>query len=311
MKTTISADRAGKAGAQQDDIYTRVTNVIIERLEQGVIPWKLPWGSSDLWPRNYASNRKYRGFNALILAFAYDTPYYMTFKQAKELGGHVKKGSESMPVVYYEIVRRLKSTGAKISETEALQHPIGSYTTIPVLKYYNVFNVSQIEGIDFVFPEVPQNDIPVDEACETIFKNMPQRPKFVEGGSRAFYSPPLDKIQLPDRRQFHTVEGYYSTLFHEMIHSTGHSTRLNRKEVVEANKFGSMDYSKEELVAELGACYLMCSADSTVEINIDNAAAYIQSWLKVLKDDPKFILEASGKAMKAVEFILGSKFEGE
>jgi antirestriction protein ArdC len=120
MKTTISADRVGKAGAQQNDIFTRVTNVIIERLQQGEIPWKKPWGSSELWPRNYASNRKYKGFNALILAFAFGKPYYMTFKQAKELGGHVKKGSESLPVVYYELVRRLKSTGAKISEIEAL-----------------------------------------------------------------------------------------------------------------------------------------------------------------------------------------------
>jgi antirestriction protein ArdC len=182
---------------------------------------------------------------------------------------------------------------------------MGSYTIMPVLKYYNVFNVEQIEGIEYDFPESAKNDIPVLDACKDIVKGVTSKPNIEVGGSRAFYSLPLDKMQMPYMENFHTAEGFYSTLFHEMVQSTGHSLRLNRKEVVEANRFGSADYSREELVAELGACYLMCSADSRAEMNVDNSAAYIQSWLTVLKNDPKFILEASGKATKAVDYILG------
>ena len=304
MKTSNFADRAGKAGAQQNDIYTRVTNIIIKRLEQGEIPWKKPWGSNAQWPRNYFNHRMYRGFNAMILAFAFDIPYYMTFKQVKELGGTVKKGSESTPVVYFDRVYRLKSTGERISAEKAASLPIGSYTAVPFLKYYNVFNVSQIDGIEFNFPKLPNNDIPLLDACEDIVQGMRNRPKIYNNGSEAYYSPPLDKIVLPVRSVFHTPEDYYATLFHELVHSTGHSTRLNRKEIAERTRFGSSDYSKEELVAELGACYLLCHADCQTEIRIDNSAAYIQSWLTKLKDDPKFILEASGKAVKAVEYIV-------
>lgn len=304
MTQTSVADRAGKAGAQQNEIYQRVTDIIIERLSHGKIPWKKPWGSSEFLPKNYATNRPYNGFNALLLSFAYEQPFYLTFHQVKELGGTVKKGSKSLPVIYYDRLYRMKETGAKISHDLAKALSPADYNTIAYLKYYNVFNVSQIEGIDFVLPEMPSNQHEVLDNCEQIIARMPNRPKLEHGGGQACYIPMMDKVQMPHKANFHKAEGYYQTFFHELVHSTGHASRLNRKEVVEPNKFGTVNYSKEELVAELGACFLMSKADSLSEFEVENSTAYIQSWIKVLKDDPKFILEASGKASRAAEYIL-------
>ena len=304
MHYKASAERAGKAGAQQQDIYERITNLMIERLQEGRIPWKQPWGHSEFHPKNYVTKRPYSGFNALLLAFSYTQPFYLTFNQVKELGGAVIKGSKSLPVVYYDRTYYLKSTGQKITSDEARLLPRDAYTAKPFMKYYNVFNVSQVEGIEFDLPIPKTNDIPIIDTCERIWSRMPGRPKLITKGQQACYVPPLDQIWMPHRELFHQAEGYYATLFHEMIHSTGHSLRLNRKEVTEAIRFGSCDYSKEELVAELGSCFLMSHAGCENQITMDNAAAYINGWISKLQSDPKFLLEASGKASRAVEFIL-------
>lgn len=305
MHYKASAERAGKAGAQQQDIYERITNLMIERLKEGRIPWKQPWGSADFYPKNYVTKRPYHGFNAMLLAFSYTQPFYLTFNQVKELGGTVIKGSKSLPVVYYDKLYYLKSTGQRISSDAARELPRDAYSARPFLKYYNVFNVSQVEGIEFDLPSPKKSEIPVIDTCQRIWSKMPSKPTLRENSSSgACYIPALDQIRMPDRGLFHTPEGYYSTLFHEMIHSTGHSMRLNRKEVTEAIRFGSCDYSKEELVAELGACFLMSHAGCEDPLTTDNSVAYINAWISKLESDPKFLLEASGKASRAVEYIL-------
>jgi antirestriction protein ArdC len=309
MKSTLSAERVGKADAQQNDIYQRVTDIIIQKLSQGDIPWKQPWGSSYYVPRNYMTMRPYKGFNAMLLGFAYEKPYYLTFHQVKELGGKVIKGSQSLPVVYYDKIYRMSDSGQRITADLARSLPKGTVEIIPFLKYYNVFNISQVEGVKFTVPTLVEEENLVIESCERIVANMPLRPEIRHVGNEACYSPVYDKVLMPPMSVFHTSENYYQVLFHELIHSTGHQKRLNRKEIVVPTNFGSEMYSKEELVAELGACFLMSRAGSLQEFNTIQSAAYIQGWIKRLENDKRLILEASGKASRAADFIINE--EGE
>lgn len=307
MTHTSVAASADKVGAQQKDVYQMVTDIIIERLEQGVIPWKKPWGSDEMGPRNYESQRPYRGINAMILSGIFEHPQYLTFNQVKALGGAVIKGSKSMPVFYFDMIYRLRATGEKITHEEALQLPVTQYTSKPFLRYYNVFNISQVKGIDFKLPEPVQFDrVKVLENCQALVDGMPYPPKMTQVGNEAYYVPAQDRVNMPKPKSFHSSEAYHAALFHELIHSTGHSQRLARPEIVNGTKFGSSDYSKEELVAELGACFLMSYAGSLEDFILENATAYIQDWLTILKNEPRWVMEASAKASKATQYILGA-----
>lgn len=275
------------------NVYEIVTERILETMSKGEIPWRKPWGIAGQ-PINYASKKKYKGINTLLLHCARSsTPYWLTLKQANELGGSVKAGSKGMPVVFFKWMEKENSEG----KTEEF----------PCLRYYTVFNADQLTGIDF--PELKNNRVfnPIEEA-ERIINEMPKRPTMQSIDGSAYYSPAKDLINLPDKGLFKSEAGYYETAFHELAHSTGHETRLNRKQKAEDCRFGSTSYAKEELIAELTAAFL-CNESNLLLETLDNNAAYLQSWMKALQNDQRMIVMAAGQAQKAADFILNKKEE--
>lgn len=286
------------------DIYHEVTAQILALLEQGTVPWQNPIAQAGGggWPINLQSNKPYRGINVFLLAAAgwakgYSSDYWLTFKQATEQGGQVGKGEKSSLVVFW------KQYTTEDRET-------GDEVTIPVLKHYNVFNVEQCEGITPPDAYELDSDAPRFEpldAAEAIVRGYRQKPKIRHGGLRAFYRPSIDEVLIPEPARFDTRENYYSTLFHECVHSTGHSQRLNRGLDTDTSPFGSADYSKEELVAEMGAAFLSACAGISPP-TLEQSAAYIGGWIQQLKGDKKFVVQAAGAAQKATDFILGTEF---
>lgn len=269
-------------------IYEMVTNQIIEKLEAGTVPWRKPFNSG--LAVNWKTQKPYRGINTMLL----DGGEYATFKQIKEAGGKVKKGEKSQIVVFWKWL--------DIEDEES-----GEDKKIPFLRYYRVFEVgSQVEGIEPKREYETFNHDPIEEA-EKVKKDYINAPSysFITGG--AWYKPFHDQINVPPMKEFKSIHEYYSTLFHEMIHSTGHSSRLNREGITSHNGFGSELYSKEELIAELGAS-MLCGVTGIDNETIDNSASYINSWLRALKDDKTLIVSASQKAQKASDYILGVNF---
>lgn len=277
------------------DVYEKITNIIIQKLEEGVAPWKCGFMRYDNPPKNYVSDKPYRGINALLLSLTGKRPIFMTYLQAKELGGNVKKGAKGFPVVYYNFVEKEQENVDKDAKK------------IPFLRYYTVFSTDDIEGIDFDFPEIVRTENERLTVCEEIIEKMPNAPKIDFASGRAYYSTILDYVSIPPLWDFETREEYYATIFHELGHSTGHESRLAREEVMKAGKFGSYSYSKEELVAEICAAFLCGYAGITQ--TLDNSVAYIQSWLKVLRNDKKFVIDAASKAQRAFDYILNINFE--
>lgn len=276
-----------------------VTDQIIKFIEDGqTLPWQKPW-RVDL-QRNLNSKRPYRGINTLLLemysgANGYESNFWCTYNGAKKAGGSVKKGEKSHIVVFYKMIPKKMEDG-----------DIDEEVTIPILRYYRVFNLDQCEGIEI--PKQDDLDFVPDERAESVIANMPNPPSIKHGGNKAYYRPPTDSIQLPKREKFNTVDAYYLTAFHELVHSTGHENRLNRQEVMKTIVFGDTDYSKEELVAEIGAAMLgsYCNFDPS---NLENSASYVESWLKKLKDDKGMIVSAASRAQKAYDYILGTEPE--
>jgi antirestriction protein ArdC len=313
------------------DVYQIVTDRIIAKLKEGVVPWRKTWKQDPdgrvVWhpainlaaPRNLVSNRRYSGINAVLTGMAgYSSPYWMTFKQAREMGGAVRKGEKGTPIVYW---RKLS-----VKDKERPKKPDGSDRKRDVLliRYFTVFNLEQTEGVrvpnrpEPIKPSLPEpepkepcegfEEIP---ACESILANSPMvLLRIQHGGDRAFYSPGLDYVQMPKPEQFVSPEAYYATLFHELAHATGNSERLNRDTLTKVASFGDHSYSQEELVAELGAAFL-CSEAGIDAAVLDNSASYIQSWLRRLEDDPKFIVQAAARAQKAADYILKREREAE
>jgi antirestriction protein ArdC len=270
--------------------YEVVTESIIKQLESGVAPWRKPWRTE--MPANLASKKEYRGINVFLLAsLGYGSRYWLTYHQAQTLGGSVRKGEHGSKVVFWKIDeyrREDKETG----ETENRKSIL--------LRYYTVFNLEQCEGIKS--PE-PTRIIAPLEQCESIVNSMPNPPGF-EQDSRAFYRPSTDTVGMPARSGFDSVEEYYSTLFHELTHSTGHPSRVGRERIMEHNPFGSEDYSKEELVAEMGAA-MLCGVAGIQSRTLDNSASYLQSWINRLRSDSRLIVSAASQAQKAADYILG------
>ncbi|NEW85530.1 MAG: DUF1738 domain-containing protein, partial [Mariniphaga sp.] len=282
------------------DIYEVVTQKIIDRLEEGVVPWQMPWRTTSGMPRNLVTNRNYNGINFwMLLCNPFPTPFYMTFEQAKALNGNIRKGEKSTMVVFWKLLESVEKNG-DIKKT-------------PFLRYYNVFNLSQTEGIDLT--KVPpteafDHDFNSIGAAEAIIHNWKACPKIVHGESHAYYSPVTDTVGMPDPRTFFHDEQYYSTLYHEAIHCCGHKSRLGRHEKIKDHQFGSQDYSQEELCAEMGAAYL-CGITGIEQETIQNNAAYIKSWIRTFNDDPKVLVMAAAQAQKSVDFILGNRQEQE
>lgn len=270
-------------------VYEIVTDKIIKQMEKGIIPWHKPW-HGGMAKFNRVSKKGYSVLNQLLLPFDGE---YATLKQWNELGGKVKAGEKGNIVTYWNF----------ISKTEKQEDGTEKVKSFPILRYYTVFHISQVEGIkplenvNFANMEVES----AEDVKNTYFERESCR-LFVEKSDRAYYSPSFDEVHAPELNQFENSDEFYSTLFHEMTHSTGASIRLDR--LSNTAFFGNEDYSKEELVAEIGSAMLSSVAGLNTEKTFNNSVAYLQSWLKVLKNDPRMIVSAASKAEKAVDYIL-------
>lgn len=281
-------------------VYDVINSRIMELLEHGTVPWRKPWKAESNMPKNLISRKDYRGLNVLLLScMPYSSPYWLTFKQVQDRGGYVRKGEKSTPVVFWKWIDK-KDADTQYDEIT------GTKGKVPLLRYYSVFNLDQVEGIKAPEPKVVIAEFNPIQKAEEIIATMPLRPDIRYGGNRAYYSPSNDYIQLPHQHTFQSPEEYYSTAFHELSHATGHSSRVGRKSILEPSYFGSHEYSKEELVAEMGAAFL-CGHTGIENRTIGNSAAYIQGWLRKLKDDRTLLIHAAAQAQKAADFILNRK----
>jgi len=288
----------------KQDVYTRVTETILEALEQGTRPWMQPWNAAHAAgpvsrPLRH-NGQPYNGINTLMLWGAamekgYTAPIWMTYKQAKELGAHVKKDERASLVVYANRIIKTE-TNAETGEDE--EHEI------PFMKPYSVFNVEQIEGLPaHYYAKAEPVVLPEAERIEKLDAFFTATGADIRhGGNRAFYRIDQDFIQMPDFTAFKDREGYYTTLAHENTHWTRHPSRLNRD--MGRKKWGDAGYAMEELVAEIGSAFLCAELGLTPEVREDHAA-YIQSWLQVLKNDKKAIFTAASQAQKATDYLLG------
>jgi len=291
MKTNLQIEAKAPAivrPANHNNVYQIITDRIIKQLEAGVAPWRKPWNAKTSFPRNLVSGRPYRGINVfLLLSGQYQSPFWMTFKQAAERGGNVRRGEHATPVIFWK--------RGEVEDTET-----GEKFPTFLLRYYSVFNVAQVEGIT----DAPTNETETTTPAETIIDQMPTRPPIKHGFRQAFYDPQADTVNLPNAEMFNSKEHYFSTAFHELIHATGHQSRLNRHEA--GTQFGSESYSKEELIAEMGAAFL-CGHAGIAETTLDNSAAYLGGWIQRLKSEPRLIISAAAAAQKAADYILGVK----
>lgn len=293
-----------KTRTQKADIYERVTEIILKRLEEGTAPWQSPSIATVGFPRNFLTKSFYQGINVFLLASCgYASPWFLTYRQANELGGQVRKGEKGHLIVKYGTFEQ------DSGETET-----GEDATFKrgYLRSYVVFNSFQIDGIDF--PEIKNSDYkPSDSVAlaQAIIDGMKNPPKLEEGAHACpHYQPRSDLVGMPARQTFASEERFYKTLFHEFTHATGHESRLARKTLIEnrgimAGGTAQVTYAKEELVAEMGAAFLTAHAGIVLD-EFENAAAYLKGWLKVLKakENKRWIVEAAGQAQKAANFIL-------
>ena len=282
------------------NVYEIVTARIIAELEKGNIPWRWqrPWTGVRSGAFNRISKKPYSLINQILLLH---TGEYATFKQWQDLGGHVRKGEKSEIVVFWKIFEA-EETNPETGEKETKK--------IPLLRYYNVFHISQVEGVEPLASEQLNDEIePIEEADKIITSYINREHlNFKECKSnKAYYRPSDDSVVVPLKEQYNLINEYYSTTFHELTHSTGHKNRLNRLQNGAVAAFGSETYSKEELVAEIGSASLMNIVGIETPKTFKNSTAYIQSWLQVLRNDNKFIVSASSRAEKAVNYILGEE----
>ena len=297
--------------ANQNYVYQLVTDRIIAKIEEAIangtcLPWQQPWDAADA-PLNHATLKKYRGVNLWLLEYGHE---YVTFNQICDLQKQnpdvkLRKGSKAHMVVYFSFMKGKKEV---VNENGAVEE---KEIKIPFLKYYNVFDIEDVEGLSPRRPQTTYEHKPVEEA-EALIKNYIDRENGLtlefNNGVGAWYSPASDTISVPEVNLFKSYAEYFSTLAHECVHSTGSSKRLNR---IKTTAFHSAEYSAEELVAEIGSCLLAaeCGIDNTEAA--DNSIAYLQGWLSALQNDVKLIVTASSRAQKAVDYIKGINPEME
>lgn len=279
-------------------IYETVTSKIISKLNEGAVPWRKPWTGGGALPCNAITQRAYRGINVFLLSLApYTDHRWLTFRQVEERKGRVKAGERSTMVVFWKHPEPAKAGDA---EPARARRP-------PILRYFNVFNVEQCESLGIPDPYRPEERPNARiERAEQLAVYMPNPPRLTFGPS-AWYRPTDDTVQVPPIERFKSAESYYATLYHELGHATGHADRLNRSGVTSAIKFGSGVYSQEELVAELTSAFC-CAAVGLDNSLLDDAAAYIQGWLTVLKADSKALVIAAAQAQRAADFIRGVQY---
>ena len=308
-----SSSRHRNGAGNRVTVYERVTERVSELLSQGVVPWQKPWHAKVGPPRNGVSGRYYRGLNVFMLSHAgYESPWWFTPKQVNDVGGHIVRGEKVNWVHFYKPWIPKADPANEPLEVEADEAEISTRRPVLICRAYRVVNCDQCAGpgIDAFRAKHPLVDGPVNNdndaiaACDGIVANMPQRPGVRYGGDKALYRPWTDTVHMPRRNTFISSEAFYGVLFHELTHSTGHEDRLNRKTLTDGTPFGSATYSREELCAEMGAAFL-CATAGIDDPTIQNSAAYISSWLRFLKFDPKALVIAGAQAQKASDFILG------
>ena len=286
----------------KSNIYNQVTDALIKQLESGIIPWQKPWThGSFMGCVSHSNGRAYSLLNQWLLNGR--AGEWLTYNQVQAEGGRIKKGEKASMVVFWAFIDKIE-TNAETGE----QKVVGKY---PILKGYNVWHIDQTEGITPKYDNkaVTYTHTPIERAEEVITNYVAREGLKLEivDSDRACYSPVFDRVRVPEMQQFKVQEEYYSTLFHELTHSTGHPTRLNREGVADIHFFGDELYSKEELVAEMGSAFMMQSLGIECEKAFRNSAAYIQGWLRALKNDKKLIVSAAAKAEAAVEYLLHGK----
>ena len=290
------------SNTDRKDIYSRVTDKIIADLEKGQRTWFPRWqGQHAAGPvsRPLRQNRTpYRGMNILLLwtesmEKGFVSPIWMTYKQAHELGANVRKGEKGSLVVYANTLSKTETN----EDGEDIEHKI------PFMRGYTVFNAEQVEGLPVHYYAQPVNPLPVEQRMEVADRFIKATGAEIRhGGNRAYYAPSEDFIQMPNFESFHDKEGYYATVLHELVHLSGAKQRLDRN--FGKSKFGNEAYAREELVAELGAAFLCADLGITPEVREDHAA-YLDSWLKILKDDKRAIFSAAAHAQRAADYLSG------
>lgn len=269
------------------DIADIITGKLITALEAGTPPWRKSWKGIAA-PHNASTGKTYQGMNWFLLSMT-GGGGYLTYKQAQDMGGNVRKGEKGNQIVYWNFMEKTKTDGT-----------LGK---IGFLRSYTVFSVTQCEGLNLPAPETEAETvpfIPLEKAEETIATTGAE---ISHGGSCAFYRPATDQIQLPAKVDFTSPDAYYNTAFHELCHWTGHKSRLARKGIEDVAAFGSPTYSKEELIAEMGAAFLC--AEHGIDSTLENSAAYLQGWIKALKGDSRLAIAAAGAASKAAAYAMG------
>jgi antirestriction protein ArdC len=267
-------------------VYEFITGQILAELEKGVVPWRKPWRT--LSPANLVSKKSYRGINTFLLALAgYGSQYWLTYRQAQALGGNVRKAEHGTPIVFWKFDKYETETADGETENR----------TSAFLRYYTVFNLEQCDGLKALPPARPI------EAAEAIVSGMPNSPAF-EQAFQAAYVPSMDMVTIPSRTAFDSQAEYYSTLFHELTHSTGHAKRLAREGFDRPQMFGSESYSREELIAEMGSA-MLCGVAGIEQATVANSAAYLKAWIARLKSDSRLVVQAASAAQKAADYIRG------
>ncbi|KFA96686.1 ArdC family protein [Vibrio sp. ER1A] len=274
------------------DFYQEVTNQIIEALEQGIKPWSCPWDVTQAsgMPTNFMTQKEYQGMNIMLLWMSaqmnrFSSSKWLTFKQAKELGGQVRKGEKGTHIFFYKMVEK-KSNEGNGDEKEAY----------PMLKTFVVFNLDQVEGLSDTNSEtVVRDEVTLIDEVEHFIRSTEAKISYC--GQKAFFRPSTDEVVIPEHDRFHSTADLYATIMHELTHWTGHKTRLDRDS---KGKFGSKDYAFEELIAELGAAFLMADFGIIGEVQHES---YIASWLEVLKNDKRYIFKAATQASKAHQYL--------
>ena len=282
------------------DVYQIVTDRVMAALEMEEVPWQRPWCSVNGGAFNRVSGNRYSLINQMLLTH---TGEYATFKQWTELGGKVRKGEKGEMVVFFKWPDQDQKEQTEDNKEETQED---DRSRRPVLRYYKVFHISQVDGVEPIEMRLPvYNADPIEEG-EEVFWNYVNREGIrveLEPSNEAYYSPTRDLIHLPELRQYKDPAEFYSTAFPEAAHSTGHETRLARAGLKKAS-FGSEIYSKEELTAEISACVLTSTLGIETDHSVQNSSAYIRGWLKTLRNDRRLIIQAAGQAEKAVNYIL-------
>lgn len=285
------------------DIAAEVTAKIIEALKGGTIPWQQPWVGGAM-PTSLSTGRPYRGVNVFILGITgqlegYSSPWWGTYNQINERGGQVTKGQKSTSIILWRPVEKKDAAGTVVER-------------FMVLRAYNVFNAEQAEWPEGsrlpVAPDAPTGAEALAHCDEMVADYLATGPTLRHGGDAAAYSPRADLVMMPEQASFTSTEGYYSTLFHELTHSTGAEKRLNREGIVEGHRFGDTSYAKEELIAEMGAA-MLCGMGGIEQETFDRSAAYIANWIKALDNDPNMIVRAGAAAQRATDLLTSATFD--